>query len=97
MASALENTERILRGLDLSQLLLGGALRQFIVLEETPPLLAAERLSRFHSCCQLGNPLRAGCLALCNVFHITFWKMVSATLRLKYVANVSCYICLLAG
>jgi hypothetical protein len=54
-------------------------------------------LKSFHSWYQFGNYLLAGCLAIFNVFHIKFWRMVLATFRLKYISNISSYICFLAG
>lgn len=52
-------------------------------------------LKSCHSWYQFDNYLLAGCLAICNVFSSKCWRMLSATLRLKYTANISSYICFL--
>ena len=49
-------------------------------------------LKSFHSWYPFDNYFLACCLAIRNVFSITFWRMLLATLRLKYIANISSYI-----
>ena len=52
-------------------------------------------LKSFHSWYPFDNYFLACCLAIHNVFGIKFWRMLLATLRLKYMANISSYICFL--